>query len=57
MGMCGGPKWKREEVADHKVRSLYTGAIWFQVLRGGTLQFDFLDTTEFHDKGWFMRLK
>ena len=37
MGMCGGPKWKREEVPDHK--------------------FDFLDTTEFHDDGWFMRLK
>ncbi|TFK28843.1 hypothetical protein FA15DRAFT_691605 [Coprinopsis marcescibilis] len=37
MCTCGGAKWKREEVPDHK--------------------FDFLDTAEFYDNGWFMRLK
>ncbi|KAK2466128.1 hypothetical protein APHAL10511_001770 [Amanita phalloides] len=34
---CGGAKWKREEVPDHK--------------------FDFVDTREFTDNGFFMRLK
>jgi hypothetical protein len=35
--MCGGPKWKREVVPDHK--------------------FDFIDTREFTDNGFMMRLK
>lgn len=35
--MCSGPKWKRENVPDHK--------------------FDFLDTREFTDNGFIMRLK
>lgn len=35
--MCGGPKWKREIVPDHK--------------------FDFVDTREFTDNGFMMRLK
>jgi hypothetical protein len=35
--MCGGPKWKREVVPDHK--------------------FDFINTREFNDTGFFMRLK
>jgi len=35
--MCGGSKWKREKVADHK--------------------FDFVDTREFTDKGFGMRMK
>jgi hypothetical protein len=34
---CGGPKWKREIVADHK--------------------FDFIDTREFTDNGFAMRMK
>jgi len=34
---CGGAKWKREEVPDHK--------------------FDFIDTREFTDNGFFMRIK
>lgn len=35
--MCGGTKWKREVVADHK--------------------FDFIDTREFTDNGFVMRMK
>jgi hypothetical protein len=35
--MCGGSKWKREVVADHK--------------------FDFVDTREFTDNGFIMRMK
>ncbi|KIK06809.1 hypothetical protein K443DRAFT_674096 [Laccaria amethystina LaAM-08-1] len=35
--MCGGPKWKREVVPDHK--------------------FDFVDTREFSDNGFMMRMK
>ncbi|KAF9058039.1 hypothetical protein BJ165DRAFT_1425252 [Panaeolus papilionaceus] len=35
--MCGGAKWKREVVQDHK--------------------FDFVDTSDFVDNGFFMRLK
>ncbi|KAJ2931564.1 hypothetical protein H1R20_g5473, partial [Candolleomyces eurysporus] len=35
--MCGGAKWKREEVPDHK--------------------FDFIDTREFYDNSFFMRVK
>jgi len=35
--MCGGSKWKREVVADHK--------------------FDFVDTREFTDNGFVMRMK
>lgn len=35
--MCGGAKWKREVVPDHK--------------------FDFINTREFYDPGFFMRLK
>ncbi|TFK76020.1 hypothetical protein BDN72DRAFT_809920 [Pluteus cervinus] len=35
--MCGGPKWKREEVTDHK--------------------FDFIDTRDFIDNGFVMRVK
>ncbi|KAF8631585.1 hypothetical protein AX15_002335 [Amanita polypyramis BW_CC] len=35
--MCGGAKWKREEVPDHK--------------------FDFVDTREFTDNGFIMRMK
>ncbi|KAG6918911.1 hypothetical protein DXG01_010566 [Tephrocybe rancida] len=35
--MCGGSKWKREKVADHK--------------------FDFIDTREFTDNGFVMRMK
>ncbi|KAF8812333.1 hypothetical protein BYT27DRAFT_7239845 [Phlegmacium glaucopus] len=35
--MCGGPKWKREVVPDHK--------------------FDFIDTREFTDSGFMMRMK
>ncbi|TEB30162.1 vacuole protein [Coprinellus micaceus] len=35
--MCGGSKWKREEVPDHK--------------------FDFIDTREFYDNSFFMRVK
>ncbi|KAF5333410.1 hypothetical protein D9611_002178 [Ephemerocybe angulata] len=34
---CGGAKWKREEVPDHK--------------------FDFIDTREFYDNSFFMRVK
>lgn len=34
---CGGPKWKREVVPDHK--------------------FDFIDTREFTDNGFMMRMK
>ncbi|KAF4602194.1 hypothetical protein EYR40_005398 [Pleurotus pulmonarius] len=37
MSCCGGAKWKREEVADHK--------------------FDFVDTREFTDNGFMMRMK
>ncbi|KAF9452440.1 hypothetical protein P691DRAFT_660754 [Macrolepiota fuliginosa MF-IS2] len=35
--MCSGPKWKRENVPDHK--------------------FDFVDTREFTDNGFMMRMK
>lgn len=35
--MCGGAKWKREEVPDHK--------------------FDFIDTRDFYDNSFFMRVK
>ncbi|PFH51417.1 hypothetical protein AMATHDRAFT_175341, partial [Amanita thiersii Skay4041] len=35
--MCSGPKWKREEVPDHK--------------------FDFVDTREFTDNGFVMRMR
>lgn len=35
--MCSGPKWKRENVPDHK--------------------FDFIDTREFTDNGFMMRMK
>ncbi|KAJ3511498.1 hypothetical protein NLJ89_g4060 [Agrocybe chaxingu] len=34
---CGGPKWKREVVPDHK--------------------FDFINTQEFNDRGFMMRMK
>lgn len=37
MSCCGGPKWKREVVPDHK--------------------FDFINTQEFTDNGFMMRLK
>lgn len=51
--MCSGPKWKREIVPDHKVFfSLFIPGIFSQ-----SAQFDFVDTREFTDNGFMMRMK
>jgi hypothetical protein len=51
--MCGGPAWKREIVPDHKVCCTAHRIHWAD----RSLQFDFVDTREFTDHGFGMRMK
>ena len=54
--MCGGSKWKREVVPDHKVRTFVSQVIP-QSLTSASIKFDFIDTREFTDNGFMMRMK
>ena len=54
--MCGGAKWKREVVPDHKVSAIVLKCLHSR-WRPLPYKFDFIDTREFTDNGFMMRMK